>query len=83
MSRWQRIIAAPANAGRAIRRGIRAIGRGIGAAVVTVVSAFDLRDAMLFAGVGLLGYGLYDIYPPAAFIVPGAIFVAVATFGAR
>lgn len=83
MSRWQRIIAAPATAGRAIGRGIRTIGRGIGAAVVAVVSAFDLRDAMLFAGIGLLGYGLYDIYPPAAFIVPGAIFVAVATFGAR
>lgn len=83
MSRWQRILAAPANAGRAVGRGILAVGRGTGVAVDTVISAFDLRDAMLFAGVGLLGYGLNDIYPPAAYIVPGAIFVAVATFGAR
>jgi hypothetical protein len=72
MTRWQRILAAPAVAGRAIGRGI-----------AFLMSPFDLRDAMLFGGVSLLGFGLYQVYQPAAFIVPGAIFVAVATLGTR
>jgi hypothetical protein len=72
MSRWQRILAAPVTAGRSIGRG-----------VVAVAALFDFRDILLFGGTGLLGYGLYQVYAPAAFIVPGAIFVAVATIGAR
>lgn len=76
MSRWQRIVTAPA-------RAARAVGCGLRAAVAKIAAAFDLRDAMLFAGCALVGYGLYQVYPPFAFIAPGAIFVAVATFGAR
>lgn len=72
MSRWQRIRAMPANAGRLAWSGI-----------VAVVSVFDFGDFMLFGGAGLLGYGLYQVYPPAAFIVTGSIFVAVATLGAK
>lgn len=68
MSRWQRIRAAPANAGRAVVGGI-----------AKFAALFDFQDVLLFGGSGLLGYGLYQIYPPSAFIVPGAIFVAVAT----
>ncbi|MGH6836815.1 MAG: hypothetical protein ACREC9_15035 [Methylocella sp.] len=45
--------------------------------------AIDARDLMLYAGLGLLGYGLYQIFPPAAFAIAGAILVYVAIFGVR
>jgi len=48
MSRWQRILAAPAKAGRAIGGGIKALGRGLRAGGVAIVSPFDLQDCMLF-----------------------------------
>lgn len=83
MSRWQRIRAVPANAGRIIGRGLGSFGRGVVSAVRAIIAPFDFRDLLLFGGNGLLGYGLYAIYPPAAFIVPGAIFVAIAAFGAK
>lgn len=71
MSRWQRIRAMPARAGASIGRALRA-----------VVSIFDFADVMLFGGCGLLGYGCYQVYQPAGFIVPGVIFVFVAVRGA-
>lgn len=78
MSRWQRIRAMPARAGRSIVKGFKAAGSG----VVAVASIFDFADVMLFGGCALIGYGLYQVYQPAAFFVPGAIFVAVAVKGA-
>jgi len=33
--------------------------------------AIDLRDAFVFGGLGLVGYGVHAIYPPAAWIVVG------------
>lgn len=33
----------------------------------------DLRDGFAFGGLALVGYGLYAVYPPAAFIVVGAV----------
>nr|DAH82782.1 MAG TPA: hypothetical protein [Caudoviricetes sp.] len=72
MSRWQRFCAMLANAGRAIVGGVS-----------TVVAGAGPREVMLLGGCGLLGYGLNAVYPPAAFIIPGAIFVAVATIGSR
>lgn len=33
----------------------------------------DLRDAIAFGGLGMLGYGLYLIYPPSAWIVCGGV----------
>lgn len=44
---------------------------------------FDVRDAMLASGLGLLGAGLWAVWPPAALIVPGAIISAVAIFANR
>jgi hypothetical protein len=41
------------------------------------------RELMLFAGLGLLAYGCSLVFWPAAFVVPGAILVAVAVFGVR
>jgi len=35
---------------------------------------------MLFLGLALLGYGAHMIYPPAAFLVPGAILIFTAIF---
>lgn len=32
----------------------------------------DLADVFVFGGIALVGYGLYCIYPPAAWIVTGA-----------
>ena len=32
-----------------------------------------LRDLFAFAGVGLIATGCWMVYPPAAFIVPGAL----------
>lgn len=39
------------------------------------------RELMLLIGIAILGGGLWPIYKPAAFVVPGAILVAVAVFG--
>jgi hypothetical protein len=33
----------------------------------------DLRDVFTFGGMGLLGFGLYMVYPPATFIILGLI----------
>ncbi len=44
-------------------------------------AAFSLRDLTLYAGLGLAAYGFYQIFPPAAFIVPGAVLIYVAVFG--
>ena len=34
--------------------------------------SFELKDLMLFIGAGALFYGIYLIFPPAAFIVIGS-----------
>lgn len=47
------------------------------AAVITLAvvtwQAVDLRDAFWVAGLAAVGYGLSQIYPPAAWIVCGAV----------
>ena len=39
------------------------------------------RDAVALVGAGLMAYGAWLVYPPAGFIVPGALLVALALFG--
>ncbi|MBB3297887.1 hypothetical protein [Rhizobium sp. BK112] len=39
---------------------------------------FGARDYMLFAGLGLMAYGLKLVYEPAAYIAPGVVLAAVA-----
>ncbi len=51
--------------------------------LAAVAGAIDAREVMLFAGLGLLGYGLWPIYQPLSFIVPGAVLAGVAIFGIR
>lgn len=41
----------------------------------------DARDLVLAVGLGLLAAGLYQVYPPAAFIMPGAVLTYVAVWG--
>ncbi len=48
-----------------------------------IAGQFDARDLMLVAGLGLIGYGLWEVYPPASFVVPGAALAGVAIFGVR
>jgi hypothetical protein len=48
-----------------------------------IAQTLDPRDLALTAGLGLMGYGLNQIYPPAAFIVPGAVLTYIAVFGVR
>lgn len=38
-----------------------------------LVALFDLRDTIAFGGLGMVGYGISMIYPPAAYIVCGAV----------
>jgi hypothetical protein len=59
-----------------MRKALLAIGNWIG-------KTFDLRDGMLAAGLALLSIGLWQVWPPAALIVPGAIISAVAIFASR
>jgi hypothetical protein len=39
-------------------------------------------DLMGLVGLGLLSYGAFRAYPPAGFMVPGIILLALAFFGA-
>lgn len=36
----------------------------------------DLQDLQLVAGMSMLAYGLYSVYPPSAFIVIGSLLIA-------
>lgn len=40
---------------------------------LTLLAAFDLRDAFVFGGIALVGYGIGQIYAPAAYIVIGGV----------
>jgi hypothetical protein len=40
------------------------------------ISLFDLQDIQLVTGISMLGYGLFLVYPPSAFIVVGLLFIA-------
>lgn len=59
-----------------MRKALQAIGQWIG-------RTFDVRDGMLAGGLVMLSIGLWQVWPPAALIVPGAIISAVAIFASR
>ena len=46
-----------------------------------ILEPIGFREILLFAGCGLISWGLAPVYAPAAFVVPGAILAAVAVFG--
>jgi len=53
------------------------------AAAKAIAAIFDARDVLLFAGLGLVGYGLWPVYQPAALALPGVVLAYVAIFGTR
>ena len=42
-----------------------------------VKAQFDFGDVLFVAAVAAVGYGLAQIYPPAAWIIVGVIFIVV------
>jgi hypothetical protein len=40
----------------------------------------DARDLLALIGLALLAYGLWLVYPPSAFIVPGTMLFGIAVF---
>lgn len=52
----------------------------VSAVARSLAGNFDRRDAVGAIGLGLLGYGLAQVYAPLAAIVPGAVLVYVALF---
>jgi len=45
-----------------------------------IAKAFDLQDLFVFGGLGCVGYGIWQVYPPAAWVVVG---VALFWLGVR
>lgn len=35
------------------------------------------RDTFLFGGIAAMGFGVYQIYPPSAFVLVGGCFIAL------
>lgn len=72
---------------RRIAQGVGAIGLAIVKAITIAVSVLlapiGFREVLLFGGAFLLSIGLGMIYPPATYIAPGVVLVAVAVFGVR
>lgn len=54
-------------------KGLRRALQDIRADVCKLVGAFDLRDIFALGGLGMVFYGLAQIYQPAAWIVCGAV----------
>lgn len=42
------------------------------AAMLDGIDAVELRDVLVFGGIGMVGYGIAAIFPPAAWIFCGA-----------
>lgn len=51
--------------------------RRVGGAWKKIKAGFDLGDMIFLAGVGSVGYGIAQIYQPAAWIVVGGIFIII------
>jgi len=43
----------------------------------------DKTDVFAFSGIALVGYGTYQIYPPAAYIVTGLFLFGLAMWSLR
>lgn len=37
----------------------------------------EIRDVFLFGGIASAGYGIYQIYPPSAYVVVGGCFIVL------
>lgn len=63
------------------RSASKAILGSIGNAAMTVAEPIGFREILLFGGAALLAVGMWSVYPPASFLIPGAILVYVSIFG--
>lgn len=54
-----------------------------GRALSAIAKAIEAREAILIVGLGLVSYGLWQVWMPAAFIVPGTVLLYVSIFGTR
>lgn len=64
-----------------VRYGLRQVASAAVLIVLWLLRPIGFRELLLFAGAGLIGWGLLPVYPPAAFIAPGIIITYVAVFG--
>lgn len=50
---------------------------------INISQKVELREALAVIGVGLFVFGIWEIYPPAAFIISGLILAAPFIFALR
>jgi len=60
-----------------------ALKERIDSAIDTVRSWIDIRDVVFVIAVGMFAYGLWVVYPPAAFIGTGALFIFLILWGSK
>lgn len=63
-----------------VRYGLNRAAVVVGAVILILLGPIGFPELMLFAGCGLLSYGASFIYPPAAWLAPGAILAGLAIF---
>jgi hypothetical protein len=51
------------------------------AAISTIGDIIGLQELFIFSGLGAVGYGVAQIYPPAAWIVVGAVVFLIGMIG--
>ncbi len=51
--------------------------------IVASREGFDIRDLFVFGGLGLMGYGLWMLYPWLGFAVTGAVLMSIGLFVGR
>lgn len=67
--------------GAASRRTSRTILGTASKFTTAAVEPIGFREVLLFGGAVLLAVGMWSIFPPASFLIPGAILVYVSIFG--
>lgn len=74
---------AAVKAGQAALRAGRSCAAATHFTVKTLLAPISFREVLLLSGAALLGYGASFMFPPAAYLAPGAVLVGVAVFGVR
>ena len=53
----------------------------LSAAWIRLLSQIDAKDGLLVIGLAMLGFGLFFVYWPLTFIVPGTLITGLALYG--
>ena len=56
---------------------VSGLSEGSDRSVKKLEKLIDINDVFVFTGIGLVGYGLWLIYPPMCWIVIGILFMAI------